>query len=127
MSTIRIQKMDEIKAFAAGHGVEITDNNMIPGQLEDNALEHVSGGYDIDVFWFYGLVKRMYFENGPTCAFTLFVYYCPSPVVYEIIPIIEDEVAAGNRGYTVDGVYYDCPENDPYFQQEGREIRFLRG
>lgn len=63
----------------------------------------------------YGEFKQFYFEKGAGAALSLFIYYHPTPYGYRVIEHIEKEIKEGNRGYTIDGVYYDCPENDPYF------------
>lgn len=84
--------------------------------ISDNELEKVCGGFKPEDIPRYGEVKRAYFEKGANFAFTLFIYFVPSPLGYEAIETIEDEIKAGNLGYTIDGIYYSSPKEDPYFQ-----------
>lgn len=62
--------------------------------LSDDELEQVSGGEDIDIPQ-YEIITDYYKEKGPNLAFILCIYYIPSPLCYEIIQVIEEEVAAG--------------------------------
>ena len=71
---------------------------------------------------YYGNIKQCYFEHGAGTAFTEFIFYCPSPIGYDVVEHIEKEISEGNYGYTIDGVYYDRPENDPYFA--GRQLAY---
>lgn len=109
--------LDELRAFAAEHGVAVGDENMQNGALPDVALEKVSGGdFVIDKeATHYDLVKRYYFQKGAQLAFILFIYYTPSPIGYDVIQIIEDEIHHGNLGYTYNGVYYSSPYDDPEY------------
>lgn len=66
----------------------------------------------------YGEIKQCYFDKGADVAFWTFIYYHPTPLGYEVIEHIEQEIREGNRGYTINGVYYDCPEHDPYFAND---------
>ena len=66
----------------------------------------------------YGDIKRCYFEKGPNVAFCMFILYHPTPLGYDVIEYMEQTLKEGDRGYTIDGVYYDCPENDPYFKDK---------
>lgn len=66
----------------------------------------------------FGEVKRCYYEYGAQVAFTFFIYYCPSPIGYEVIEYIEDQIKDDNLGYTIDGVHYASPKDDPYFKDK---------
>lgn len=66
----------------------------------------------------YGDIKRCYFEKGPNVALCMFILYHPTPLGYDVIEYMEQTLKEGDRGYTIDGVYYDCPENDPYFKDK---------
>ena len=64
-----------------------------------------------------GLLKRYYLQKGPNLTFILGIYYIPSPIVYEIVQVIEHEVENGNRSYIYNGQFYASPEEDPTFNE----------
>ncbi len=101
-----------------------TTNTMTMETLNDEMLEQVNGGMETSQIPKYGEIKQYYFEKGAQYAFTLWIFYHPTPFGYEVIEHIEKEIASGNRGYTIDGVYYDCPEHDPYFKNS-TSIRYV--
>lgn len=105
-----------------GEPEEVTPTEMPVNTSENKPQTKEIKISEPETYPFYGEVKRCYFEKGPQVAFCLFIYYCPSPLGYEVIEYIEQTIKKGDRGYTIDGVYYDCPENDPYFS--GKEILF---
>ena len=45
------------------------------------------------------------------------IYYIPSPIVYEIVQVIEHEVENGNRSYIYNGQFYASPEEDQTFNE----------
>ena len=95
------EQLDEIAAM------EITDP-VIRAQ-RDRAVESVRS------LWCAGLLKRYYMQKGPNLTFVLGIYFVPSPVVYEIVQNIEQEVAEGDRSYIHNGHFYASPEEDPTF------------
>ncbi len=65
--------------------------------------------------WCYSFIKRYLQQKGPNLAFVLGIYFIPSPVVYEMIQLMEHEIEEGNSGYIYNGQYYDSPAEDPNF------------
>ena len=63
----------------------------------------------------YGMVKRYLMERGPNFAFILGIYYVPSPIMYEVIHLMEIDVKEGNCAYIYNGHYYESPVEDPTF------------
>ena len=106
---------------------EVEQEKETPGEAEVDTKESKPASKSsfpktFDELPYYGNVKQCYFEHGAGTAFTEFIYYCPSPIGYDAIEQIEKEIREGNYGYTIDGVYYDRPENDPYFA--GRQLAY---
>ncbi len=95
------EQLDEIAAM------EISDP-VIRAQ-RDHAVDCIRS------VWCSGLLKRYYLQKGPNPTFILGIYFIPSPVVYEIVQKIEQEVAEGNRSYIYNGHFYASPEEDPTF------------
>ncbi len=95
------ERLDEIAAM------EISDPAI--RAMRDRAVEA-----DRNLFCA-GLLKRYYMQKGPNLAFILGIYYVPSPIMYEVIQVIEKEVERGDRSYIYNGEFYASPEEDPTF------------
>lgn len=97
---------------------------MFNNRIDDKTLEHVNGGIKKEDIPNYDLIKKTYFEWGANRALCMGQILFCSDFAYDVVWNIEDELRAGDRSYTIDGVHYDCPEHDPYFKNEGHYIRF---
>ena len=97
------ERLDEIAAM------EISDPAI--RAMRDRAVEA-----DRSIFCA-GLLKRYYLQKGPNLTFILGIYFIPSPIVYEIVQVIEHEVENGNRSYIYNGQFYASPEEDPTFNE----------
>lgn len=63
--------------------------------LADDRLDGVNGGFDVDSIPQYQAIKDYYCQKGANLAFIFCIYFIPSPLCYEIVEVIEDELRHG--------------------------------
>lgn len=63
--------------------------------LTDETLAAFYGGFGTDSVPHYQDIKDCFIARGANQAFTLCIYYIPSPLCEEIVELCEEELAAG--------------------------------
>lgn len=97
-------------------------NSLKAMMLDEKELDMVCGGVKFAYIPQRGFIKRTLMERGPNFAFILGIYYIPSPIMYEVIQAMEDEIANGNYEYEFCGKYYKTPVDDPTFDIKAKRM-----
>lgn len=74
---------------AAALFTEIQSSKEPEGKILDEGLKVVNGGITTDQIPQYQEIREYYKTKGPNFAFTLCIYYIPSPFCYDVIEYIE--------------------------------------